>query len=214
MDQHHIRVIRRYLRLNGIKYEDVQHELIDHFAISVDKILKENLEMPFKHALLQALRAFGGRVELWKYRASAEERVKKKINSMFASLMLELFHWPYILLSACIFIVWYFVFHLFTPDPFWTWMILIWAGIPLVLLINYQQLKRVPLFAPRQVNKSMTGLYLLMYFPGTFIIDNMEHPEGWLLAAYFSFICFTLISFARIPRLAIKETLKNYPQIA
>ena len=214
MDQHHIRVIRRYLRLNGIKYEDVQHELIDHFAISVDKILQEKPETPFKHALLKALRNFGGRAELWKYRASAEERVKKKVNSMYVSLMLELLHWPYILLSTGLFITWYMVFHLFNPDAFWTWMTLIWAGIPLVLLLNYQQLKRVPLFAPRQVNKSMTGIYLLMYFPGTFIIDKMEQPGHWLLAAYLSFICFTLISFARIPRLAIKETLKNYPQIA
>jgi len=81
--------------------------------------------------------------------------------------------------------------------------------------INWYQLKNVKMYMPRQANRSLGFLfYFAILLPGNHLVAFNDNPGHTLLVAYFSLLTFIYISLLRLPKLAIKETLKKYPQIA
>lgn len=214
MEAQKIEAIKNYLSFYDAKYYDIQAELIDHFATAVEKYQKEDANLTFEEALLKAHRAFGGRKGIWKYIDGVERDVRQKTNRMMLTLLLQLIHWPYVILTALIVAVWHFFFLHVSVDQSLLYFIAMIIGAALVWGINTYRLKDVKMYMPRQANRSL-GLifYLAIFLPGQHLIAFNE-PHHILSVIYFSLLSFIYISIGRLPHLAIAETLKKYPQIA
>lgn len=214
MEAKKIEAIKNYLSFYDAKYYDVQAELIDHFATAIEKYQRENPELTFKEAFKKAHQAFGGKKGIWKYLDGVERDVRKKTNRMLFSLMLKFLYWPYILLTALIVVGWHFFFINVDVDPDYLYFVTIIIGAIIVWGINSYRLKNVKMYMPRQANRSIfLILYLVVFLPGNHLIAFNE-PGHTLLVTYFSLLTFTYVSILRLPDLAIKETLKKYPEIA
>lgn len=213
MEQPKIRAIRRYLSQNGVKYYDVQAELIDHFATAVEKIERENLDIRFKVALLQAHRSFGGREGFRKYIQQAENDVRKKSWKLIGLSLLQFIKWPYLLITLSLFVSWHLVLtQLSIPqDQLWTGLIFCFL---LVLLINYLRLRKVDMFLPKRSNNALgLSFYFLAYLPGQPFIysDGMGYTYSLI---FFSFTSLLVLAYTQVPRYAIRETKKLYPKMA
>ncbi|WP_417610839.1 hypothetical protein [Owenweeksia hongkongensis] len=216
MEAKKIEAIKKYLSFYDAKYYDVQAELIDHFASAVEKAERENPDIPFKHALIKAHRSFGGREGFRKYIDAAKKDVRKKTDKMILNLLLQLLHWPYILLTAAVVFIWHLVLQNWNTDVNLLYLVVMLTGGISVGIINYVQLKDIDLFLPKHANYYLGSFfYFSVYLPYYFLIlIQDERPNHFLLVASLSLMTFIFISFARIPKLAIKETLKLYPEIA
>ncbi len=73
-----IEVIRKYLQQNGVEYYDIQAELIDHFATSVENVQREKPGIGFVEALHLSHKKFGGQKGFMKYTEQARKDVQKK----------------------------------------------------------------------------------------------------------------------------------------
>lgn len=210
-----IRAIKRYLSTQGVKYYDVQAELIDHFATAVEEAERENPNIPFKHALIQAHRAFGGREGFRKYLDAAKKDVRKKTNRIILNLLLQFLHWPFLLITVLVIASWHFFFNNFQNiDPRTLYLLMMVIGVTIIGGLNNYRLRNIPMFMPRHANITLGGiLYFIIFLPSQHLL-RIDNPSHQLLVAYFSLLTFLLISFARLPKLAIAETLKKYPQIA
>ena len=216
MEQPKVRAIRRYLQAQGVKYYDVQCELIDHFATAVEKEEKENPGIPFKHALIRAHRAFGGRKGFSEYIKAAKTKVNKKTGRLFLTVLLGLFGWPDILLTVGIALFWHFLLQAWTGPFDLLYLAAMAVGGLMVVVVNYYQLRHTRLYLPRQANNYLLSIfYVAIYMP--FYFTQLAHngkPGHLLIVALFSIMTLIFICFIRIPKLAIAETLKKYPQIA
>ena len=207
--------IKRYLRTQGVKHYDVPAELIDHFATAVEEAERENPEIPFKHALIQAHRAFGGREGFRKYINAAKRDVRKKTNQLILNLLFQFLQWPFLILTILIIAGWHFFLNHFPNiDSRTLYFIMMVIGVTIIAGVNSYRLRNVPMFMPRHANIILGGiLYFIIFLPSQHLL-RIDNPNHVLLVAYFSLLTFSLISFARLPKLAMAETLKKYPQIA
>ncbi len=213
MEPAKLRAIRRYLAFNDIKYRDVQAELVDHFASAVEKIEKDKPAISFKEALLEAHRKFGGRRQLRHYMDQAEKKVERKTWRLLGRAIISQFDWPQFLLTLGITAFWFVL----TPRlPFefgWLTLGFLLAFIAVVIR-NYFHLKRVPLYLPRQANRSLGSLFMIGgWYPTIGHIFNQIAPTWPWLACFYTLMSLALLAFIKIPQLAIAETEHLYPNI-
>lgn len=104
-----------FTRKKYVEHYDVQTELVDHLANSIEEKMNESSNISFETALQQVYAQFGifGFSELVEKKGT--EAVKKG-RYLFRSSFLEYFKLPKILLLALIFIVCYKVFAVASPD--------------------------------------------------------------------------------------------------
>ncbi len=71
------------------------------------------------------------------------------------------------------------------------------------------------MYLPRKTTRALGWvLYLLVYIPGNHIWITGNVLSSTFGIIYFTFLTIALVSFYQIPKLAIEETRKTYPQIA
>lgn len=214
MEAEKINAIRSYLSKNGVKYYDIQAELIDHFATAVERIRSRNSTLGFQEALLVSHREFGGKEGFRKYVLEAETNVSRKTWLMTGRTLLQFLKWPYLLLVAVLAVTWTYVISQWQLYSEW-FFVGIMLSFVLVMLFNTIQLKKVELFLPRKTNKALGWvLYFTAFIPGFIAQVPFETLSPTFTTAYFTFLSLLCIAFYQVPKLAIKETRKIYPQIA
>lgn len=216
MEEAKIRAIQKYLSHNGVKYYDVQAELIDHFATAVEKIERENPGIRFKTALLKAHRSFGGSRAFEKYIREAEKRVEKKTWKLVGQTLLKFLQWPYLMVTVAVAAAWHFVLEAFSEsDTFWHITLFGFLGAYLlVILLNWYRLRNLQMFLPRTAVRRLSGiLYFVCYLPHIPVASG-----GTLLVSfawpYYTLLSLGLVAFYRVPTLAVRETRKLYPQMS
>jgi len=213
MSPERITAIRRYLRINGVKYYDVQAELIDHFATAVENAERENPEISFKEALIKAHRSFGGKEGFRKYIEAAESRVLKKIWQLVCGVLLQFLKWPYFFFTVCAGLFWYYIVG---TTPFYLEMY--GAGV-LILLIatvyNTWKLRDCNFFLAKRSGNAMGWiLYLLFYIPGQPFLFGNSHPAVWYQTALFTLLSLLFIASLKLTTLVKQETKSLYPEVA
>ncbi len=214
MEAEKINIIKTYLHKNGVKYYDIQAELIDHFATAIEREQQSNAKLSFKEALHTAHKKFGGKEGFRKFLEKAQESVNKKTWSMVGQTLLRFLTLPYLLLTLSIALAWYVAFNNFTfrADIVFGVITLLFLS---VLLFNEIRLCKVPMFLPRKTTHSLGWvLYLVIYIPGNHIWISGDVWNSTFGIIYFTLLSITLISFYRVPEIAIRQTRKVYPQIA
>lgn len=215
MEQAKIRAIRRYLSKNGVKYYDVQAELIDHFATAVERIEREEPDIRFKVALLKAHRSFGGSRGFEKYLKQAEKDVSRKTWKLIGLVLIQFLKWPYIAITAGLFVAWYYIltYQLIKLDWLMGSLLLSFLGL---MLVNYLRLRKIEMFLPREANRALGWIfYALFWIPGQPLMWRGGEPINLLYPlVYFSLFTLVFIAFYRVPKMAVQETRQIYPQMA
>lgn len=214
MEAKKIEAIKNYLSFYDAKYYDVQAELIDHFATAIEKYQRENPELTFKEAFKKADKDFGGRKGVWNYLTTVEQVVTRQAFLMLGQLMLKFLSWPQILLFVITFTFWHFTIPKIQSDLGLVFSLFAATGFILVWFINKKQLQHVKLYTPRQVNRVVIKLFGGMLGITYWYYKLINTTDQWVVVCCFGLLSMILIAMLRIPKAAINETLKKYPQLA
>lgn len=108
--------IENYINKNDIKYYEIYMEILDHMILSVEDILEKKPNINFQDAVLKAkVEGFGKKG----FRGMMEEKQKmaqKQASKNNFKRIKEYFTFPKIVLTACVFIL-YYIFLSFFENP-------------------------------------------------------------------------------------------------
>lgn len=97
LNKEQLNEIKTFISKNGIKYLDVQMEILDHVASGIEERMAANMKLTFEEALKQTHASFGifgfGRVE-----DSIVNAMNKKYNRIFWKTFSSFFNYKYVLL--------------------------------------------------------------------------------------------------------------------
>ncbi len=217
MSPEKIEAIKKYLSKNGVKYYDVQAELIDHFATAVEKAQREQPGIPFTSALLAAHRAFGGREGFHKYIEAAERKVQKKITYLVGKTLLGYLKWPYLLFTLTLLFSWRLgVEHLtdFTTPVYGFMLVFVFV----VLFLSWR-VRKEHMLLPKRASESLGWVFYFSYYLlGTPYIfrepESLQAINPWFHTAVFTFFTLLPIACLQLPRLTVAETRKLYPEMS
>ncbi len=214
MEAEKIEAIKSYLSNNGVKYYDIQTELIDHFATAVENVQRINPKIGFQEALLVSHREFGGKEGFRKYVLEAESNVTKKTWLLVGKTLLQFLKWPCLMVVGLLTLFWTIIIDQWQAKAEW-FFVGIMISFLIVMLINNIKLQKIEMFLPRKTNKALGWvLYFVAFIPGFIARIPFESITPIYTTAYFTFLSLVCISFYQVPSLAINETKKLYPQIA
>lgn len=108
MESNRTEEVGNFLKDKGIKYYDVQMELVDHFMVSI-----EQSELNFKEALDEVYKSFNGKKGLKNIVKQKKELLFHKFLKMYFEAYKAYFSLPRILLTIIIFTISYFLVHTF-----------------------------------------------------------------------------------------------------
>lgn len=211
MEEAKIRAIRRYLKKYNIKHIDVQAELVDHFASSLEGIEKERPGIGFKAALMTAHRRFGGREGFDKYLKAAENKVEKKVLKAFGASMLSFLSWPHFLLFLASFAIAFGISHFV---PYSEYFIL---GIAVLFVFElaaiYFRVKESPYFlVERSLAKIGQAVYFFTIMPYWFLIVHRTPLPFWGEVGLITFAILLAYAYWQIPSKLQIQAEDEYPQ--
>jgi len=87
-----------FCRQHFVYHYDLQVELVDHIASSIEDQWKENPEIPFNTALLNTFKKFGIS-GFSKIKVQKQKELARKYNRLLWKYFLEFYRWPKILMT-------------------------------------------------------------------------------------------------------------------
>lgn len=199
--------IRKYLDKQGIHYWDIQAELIDHFATSIEEQRENDPGIPLKEALHSAHRKFGGEKGFRKFLLRTEHNVLKKTFLLLSRTIIGFFGWPWIALTLCIGASWYFILRICIAGDILNYIFFIGIASLIVFLINNIRLRKSPWYLPRQTNTTLGLIYYLLFYSGIpFLFQNYSTGNIWLTDAFLTLLTLCCISGILLPARLIRET--------
>jgi len=206
----------KFVRGKYVHYEDLQHELVDHLACSIEELMKENTELNFDKALQVVYSKFPvtGFTNLITEKSQALEKYWK---TRFWQYYKSFFKLPKILLTiGIVFIIFkgisYPGFRDFLVPIYYTMMVL-W-GVLFVYTIKkgfYKKAQRYLVIGAyyRTVFFTTIMLYIKFYIIGS----SLSHPVTLFV---FSFLAvYSMITvYAQLfifPKMLTSELKQNYP---
>lgn len=202
--------IRKYLEKQGVLYYDIQAELIDHFASSIEAMREKDPDISFRDALHSAHRNFGGERGFRKFFLISERNVFRKTLLLMGKTLLRFLDWPWIILTILIGIAWHFILQTVVTDDYLNNLFFIGLGSLIVFIINYFRLRNTPWYLPRQANNALGLIYYFVFYSGFPFL--FRHPSGnpWLTSAFLTLLTLGCVAGIMLPDKLIKETKKIY----
>ncbi|HEX7585285.1 MAG TPA: hypothetical protein VF373_11395 [Prolixibacteraceae bacterium] len=99
-----------FCEFHNVYYYDVQIELVDHLASSVEKLWETNPELPFEEAVFLVGEQFGGKAGFVSIREAKGKELQKKYTRLQWKYIEEFFQLPKIILTLAITFTLYYVF--------------------------------------------------------------------------------------------------------
>jgi hypothetical protein len=136
--------IENYLKICGVKYEDVKKELLDHFASILEIKLQENPKLHFQEELQQIHKDFGENG----FKTLLDEKTTSVTKKFYKQSWLELqsfFTIPKITISSFLFLgLWQLINFTDNKQNFFNILsgILIFLGFRLLFLVNIRNSKK------------------------------------------------------------------------
>ncbi len=211
MQKEKIEIIKKYLRQNGVKYYDVQAELIDHFATAVENEQRHNPGLGFKEALHHAHQNFGGQDGFRKFMEKARDHVGKKTWLLVGKTVLRFLSWPYAVLTGAVYLLWWLFIGNGTIGMAYTNYYLIFlGGFLTAFLINEVYLRKVEWYLPRQSNRALALVCYFLYYPPAMALNNLSEPSIHLLAGFFTLLTVFTVCLLMVPRIMTREVQNIY----
>lgn len=132
--------LKRFIRLKGIKEEDVIHEILDHFACKTEELMTENILLPFDKASEEAFYSFGYN-GFRQMSSQYEKRMQRMVWGEFKKALQEVLQTRFIIVSTiwCIAIVIFTYYLNIHPTYNWLdeWMIYV-SGISMLVFFGFR----------------------------------------------------------------------------
>lgn len=122
-----------FCRKHSVYHYDLQVELVDHLASSIEEQWENNPTLSFDEALWKTFRKFGI-TGFSKIKEQKQKELRKKYSRIQWSYLLSFFSWPKILLTTACTLVLSTLFKLIEND---LWVIAPYFGAILVFLVYY-----------------------------------------------------------------------------
>lgn len=229
-----IQQLFQFCEQQGVKYYDVQVELVDHLAENIEGKINSN-SSKFEDELDNAVAEFGGSNEFKKIEKAKEKLLRRQSSKLQWLYILQYFRWPTILATTLvIFFFYYLAYH--APTSLMSVLIRIcyWS-----LLVYYMVLNQVD--SKRAMREGFSGGYrksnyrqikpLLVFKNSLFYFHTLAmglaitgttntmgdkfkilYPTKIFTLLVASLVLFVICNAYRTTRRnLIKATIKNYP---
>jgi len=122
-----------FCRKHYVYHYDLQVELVDHLASSIEEQWKEKPELSFENALLNSFRKFGIH-GFSKIKEQKQKELRKKYNRLLWKYLFDFFSWPKIVMTIACTIVLATLFKWIEND---LWIIVPYFGTTTIFLVYY-----------------------------------------------------------------------------
>jgi hypothetical protein len=203
-----------FTRKHYVEYYDVQVELVDHLASSIENEREQNPNLSFDEALNNVFRGFGifGFDGITEQKASA---TNKKQRKHWQKTFINLLMWPNMLKSFCLYAVLYLLFT-YLPKEF----SLITIGFLLIGFSIYFLIKEF-LYIKRNLEKKLVlitarfqylGLVNFTIYFFRFFGDWFLSQHIWIISLVISVIILVFIAYQIASRKVFEEARILYPE--
>lgn len=203
-----------FTRKHYVEYYDVQVELVDHLASSIETEWEKNPEISFDSALNNVFSGFGifGFSDVVESKATA---VWKYQRELWKQTFIKQFKWPNLLKSISIWIILYVLLTIFPVKIIAIITALLIIPLSLYFLIKEQQylkkysIKKLILTSQRFIYLSFSYIpwYLLQFF-GSFIYKQ----ELWFISSLFAFLFILVFAYRACSKEIINLAETQYPE--
>ena len=143
-----------FCRKHYVAHYDLQVELVDHLASSIEQQWDETPEIPFSTALLNTFKKFGIS-GFSKIKTQKQKELARKYNLIIWRYLLEFFSWPKIVITAALTLVLATILRVIEND---NWVLAaIFMSISIFVLIHY-----LFLFPKNYTNVQINGKKFLL----------------------------------------------------
>ncbi|MBQ4820120.1 hypothetical protein [Aquimarina sp. MMG016] len=217
LEKDHINKLYQIIKSNGVKYYDVQTELVDHFATALEE---ENM-LSFEDKIQNIIQDFGGRQGLKSMVWEKKKILIKRFLKMYFMSLKEYFSLPKILLTLAIFVGLEYSFRTIAMDSD------IYSAIAQLLnvLVIFQGIYGGNSYLKKLHNKgyeflmikSQDYIHLMLSIPVFLLFFITIMYKNFTNSIVFSLIITTsmimLLAYSNIKKYLIKKVLEEYPSI-
>jgi len=107
--------LHEYCYFRSVSHYDVQVEIVDHLASSIEKLWETNPELPFDEAMYLVGEQFGGDLGFSTYCHEKEKAVRKKYRRLLLQFVADYYKFPKIMITLMLTLILYSALY-FTKD--------------------------------------------------------------------------------------------------
>jgi hypothetical protein len=214
LTQEQITQLFDFTRKHYVEYYDVQVELVDHLASSIETEMEQNPNLSFEQALNKVFSGFGifGFDGITYTKASALAKQQRKL---WLNKFIELLQWPNLIKSICLYGVIYMLFNYLPKN-----IIAISLGLLMATYCFYDMIKSIK-YIKKNMSKKLVLIEHMYQFIGVFYapIYFIQFFGGWLISqqvwiisSSFTFLILALAAYKIASTLIFKEAKELYPE--
>ena len=215
-----------FCREHYVNQYDLQIELVDHIASSIEEQWETDPKLSFQEALNKTFGKFGI-FGFGKIKDRKEKELRRKYSRLLFQYLIDFYKWPKALLTFALTILLYLIFRLTNEVQIVT------VSLSLVVCISvigyhvyffekFFEVKTTPkksflildYMKSRQI--MVSGMYQLSWLIGKIVsdLDNINHPEIEFALAFFlvGFILILYIYFFVLPQKIREHFTEQFPQ--
>lgn len=178
-----------FIRKKNVDYYDVQVELVDHLASSIEEKLSQNSHLSFESALREVYQGFGvfGFSELVEEK---EQKAKREIKKMYRTALLSFLSFPKIAFTISSFLLFQLLYMQFEFYDFRMFLFIVWLVVTALLLANWFRIERKFSCKFSDWNTpalSFSGILVgfLNLFLNTIVYNDFRFSYPYLLSFFF-----------------------------
>ncbi|AUD04696.1 hypothetical protein [Spirosoma pollinicola] len=205
--------ISQHLKKSGIIYEEVHHELLDHFANAVDAQITNKIT--FENALLDVSRQFGGPVGLKYIQTTQSQAMNRQYRQRLRHYFSVCVQWPNVLQTLAVVWLLYTLIDLAPNMMTVAYSLMVVAAIPFLVMLTLTGKHLWQFFRrERQLAWSLDGFTLLskslstammFVYPNLFVYLGMMTPKNtamnsveqgiyFVMSCFIAFLCFAQVN--------------------
>ncbi|WP_299608994.1 hypothetical protein [uncultured Aquimarina sp.] len=217
LEEYHIKELYRIIKKNGVKYYDVQTELVDHFAIALEE---ENV-VSFEEKTKEILEGFDGKKGLKQITSEKKKVLLRKFFRIYTNGLKNYFSFPKILLTICIFIGFVVTFQTFEVEQSTYSLIAQLLNISLIFQGSYNTNR----YLKKMYNKgySFLTIKILEYLQMIMAVPTItfwviitffnKYNNVLVLSGILSFSVIAILAYAKLKKHLVNEVISDYPMV-
>jgi len=222
----HIDELFEFCRAHYVNQYDLQIELVDHIASSIEEQWVADPKLPFQEALNKTFGKFGI-FGFSKIKVRKEKELRRKYNRLLFQYLIDFYKWPKALLTLTLTIILFLIFRLTNNVQIVTVSLSLAVCIAVIgyhvyFFEKFFEIKTSPkksfmildYMKSRQIMVSL--VYQLSWFIGKIIynLGDINHPEIEFAFAFFlvGFILLLYIYFFVVPQRIREHFAEQFPQ--
>lgn len=217
LEEYHIKELYRIIKKNGVKYYDVQTELVDHFAIALEE---ENV-VSFEDKTKEILEGFDGKKGLKQITSEKKKVLLRKFFRIYTDGLKNYFSFPKVLLTICIFIGFVYIFKTFDLEQSVYSFINQLFNIFLIFQGSYNSNKYLKKIHEKGYSfltvKILDYLQIIVAIPiitfSVIITFFKEYDNVLVLSGILSFSVIAILAYARLKKHLVNEVISSYPMV-